>query len=140
MESELKIGKCIQFVKIYIYFIVIKILLYIFGLRRILNFLKRMKARTYLKNRPANEKNSLDVLYIKQQIDNVNIFQIYSAECLEQSLILFYLLLKKNIYNAKLKIGVCKYPFSAHAWVEYNGIVLSNIEFNKKDYSVIEEI
>ncbi|SHE99547.1 Transglutaminase-like superfamily protein [Caldanaerobius fijiensis DSM 17918] len=136
----MKIGKCIQFVKIYIYFIVIKILLYIFGLRRILNFLKRMKARTYLKNRPANEKNSLDVLYIKQQIDNVNIFQIYSAECLEQSLILFYLLLKKNIYNAKLKIGVCKYPFSAHAWVEYNGIVLSNIEFNKKDYSVIEEI
>lgn len=42
------------------------------------------------------------------------------AECLEQSLTL-YVLLRRRGLPVELRLGVQSFPFSAHAWVEYNG-------------------
>jgi hypothetical protein len=46
------------------------------------------------------------------------------ARCLEQSLALYVLLRRRGV-AAALRIGVQPYPFSAHAWVELNGVPLS---------------
>jgi len=53
---------------------------------------------------------------------------IYKANCLKQSLLLWWLLARRGILS-ELKLGTQKSPqesFSAHAWVEYNGEVLGD--------------
>lgn len=46
------------------------------------------------------------------------------ALCLEQSLALFVLLRRRGI-DALLRIGVQTIPFSAHAWVEVDGVAVN---------------
>ena len=48
------------------------------------------------------------------------------AKCLEQSLVLYYLLRRRGIAVQYCQ-GVMAYPFEAHAWVEYAGEVLNDI-------------
>lgn len=48
------------------------------------------------------------------------------AKCLEQSLVLYYLLRSRGIAVQYCQ-GVMAYPFEAHAWVEYDGAVLNDI-------------
>ncbi len=51
---------------------------------------------------------------------------VHHANCLKQSLLLWWLLARRGIL-CELKLGTHKLPqetFSAHAWVEYNGEVL----------------
>jgi hypothetical protein len=48
------------------------------------------------------------------------------AKCLEQSLVLYYLLRRGGIAVQYCQ-GVMAYPFEAHAWVEYAGEVLNDI-------------
>jgi hypothetical protein len=43
------------------------------------------------------------------------------AMCLEQSLALFILLRRRGV-DAQLKFGIQTLPFSAHAWVEVDGM------------------
>lgn len=49
------------------------------------------------------------------------------ALCLEQSLVLYFFLRRSGV-PAELRIGVHPYPFSAHAWVELNGIPVNDVE------------
>ena len=51
---------------------------------------------------------------------------LFKANCLKQSLLLWWLLVRRGILS-ELKLGTQKSPqesFSAHAWVEYRGNVL----------------
>jgi len=51
---------------------------------------------------------------------------LFKANCLKQSLLLWWLLARRGI-PSELKLGTQKIPqdtFSAHAWVEYRGNVL----------------
>jgi hypothetical protein len=59
--------------------------------------------------------------------------------CLEQSLVLWYLLQTKNI-PSNLRIGVRKSPgkFEAHAWVEHNGVALNQTEEMHQHYAAFE--
>lgn len=53
---------------------------------------------------------------------------VYHANCLKQSLLLWWLLARRGIFT-ELKFGTHKIPqekFSAHAWVEYNGEALGD--------------
>jgi Transglutaminase-like superfamily len=59
--------------------------------------------------------------------------------CLEQSLVLWYLLQERNI-SASLRIGVRKSAekFEAHAWVEHDGIALNQSEEVHQHYAAFE--
>src|SRR5882724_10572300 len=48
------------------------------------------------------------------------------ALCLEQSLVLYYLLRRQGV-AARYRHGVQAYPFEAHAWVEYRGYPLNDV-------------
>ena len=49
------------------------------------------------------------------------------ALCLEQSLVLYYLLRRQGV-DVKYQQGVQPHPFQAHAWVEYQGEPLNDVE------------
>jgi len=48
------------------------------------------------------------------------------AKCLEQSLVLYYLLRRHGV-RVKYCHGVQPFPFQAHAWIEYQGQVINDI-------------
>jgi transglutaminase superfamily protein len=48
------------------------------------------------------------------------------ALCLEQSLVLYYLLRKQGV-GVDYCLGVQPHPFLAHAWVEYRGEPLNDV-------------
>jgi hypothetical protein len=49
------------------------------------------------------------------------------AMCLEQSLTLYYVLRRRGV-AVKYCHGVVPHPFEAHAWIEYLGEVISDVE------------
>ena len=48
------------------------------------------------------------------------------AECLERSLLLYWVLRRRGV-PVDLRLGVQLYPFLAHAWVEYDGVVVNDV-------------
>jgi hypothetical protein len=64
---------------------------------------------------------------------------IFRLTCLEESLALWYLLGRQNIWSS-LRIGVRKHAenFEAHAWVEYQGEALNQPEELHQHYSPFE--
>jgi hypothetical protein len=59
-----------------------------------------------------------------QRVITAGVFYPGRALCLEQSLVLF-VLLRRRAVAAELRLGVQPYPFSAHAWVELDGVPLN---------------
>ncbi len=53
------------------------------------------------------------------------------ALCLEQSLVLYYLLRRQGV-PAKYRQGVQPHPFAAHAWVEYRGELINDVPEHAK--------
>jgi len=62
------------------------------------------------------------------------------ANCLEQSLVLWWLLLRRGV-SAGLRIGVRKAEgcMRAHAWVELSGVVLNDAEDVLRRYAPFEQ-
>lgn len=59
------------------------------------------------------------------------------ALCLEQSLTLYFLLRKAGV-DARFVMGVQPYPFAAHAWVEYNGIPLTDVPEHTNHFALFQ--
>ena len=55
------------------------------------------------------------------------------ARCLEQSLVLYYLLRRRGI-AVKYRQGVMPRPFQAHAWIEYGDDVISDVAEHAKQF------
>lgn len=56
------------------------------------------------------------------------------ALCLEQSLVLYYLLRRQGVAVEYCQ-GVVPRPFEAHAWIEYRGEVINDIAEHAKLYT-----
>jgi hypothetical protein len=56
------------------------------------------------------------------------------AQCLERSLVLYYLLRRRGV-PITVRFGVQPHPFAAHAWVEFDGAPLNDIPEHVKQYS-----
>jgi hypothetical protein len=48
------------------------------------------------------------------------------ARCLEQSLVLYYLLRRRGV-ALHYRQGVMPHPFQAHAWIEYRDEVITDV-------------
>ena len=55
------------------------------------------------------------------------------ALCLEQSLVLYYLLRRRGV-AIEYRQGVMAHPFQAHAWIEYDGEVVSDVAEHAKQF------
>jgi transglutaminase-like putative cysteine protease len=60
------------------------------------------------------------------------------ARCLEQSLVLYYLLRRDGI-AARYCQGVKPYPFQAHAWVEYRGEPINDVAEHAGQFARLPE-
>jgi hypothetical protein len=60
------------------------------------------------------------------------------SKCLEQS-VAVYILLRRRGYDARLRIGVQPYPFAAHAWLELNGVPLTETAEAVSRFAVMPE-
>lgn len=61
---------------------------------------------------------------VLEQIVSATAFYPGRSQCLEQSLV-GYVLLRRRGFDAQLKLGVQPYPFFAHAWIELDGVALT---------------
>ncbi|MGH8223674.1 MAG: lasso peptide biosynthesis B2 protein [Woeseiaceae bacterium] len=56
------------------------------------------------------------------------------ALCLEQSLVLYYLLRRQGV-AVKYCHGIQAHPFAAHAWVEYGGVAINDVPERVKPFT-----
>ncbi len=60
------------------------------------------------------------------------------AQCLERSLVLYYVLRKQGV-EVRYCHGVQPWPLISHAWVEYRGEVINDIPERVKEFSRLPE-
>ena len=87
-----------------------------FGFARTLRMLKRRATHQGLN---AEVDNAVDTIAARVAVAAA--FYPGRARCLEQSLVLLYLLRRRGI-EATLRLGVQPYAFQSHAWVECGGV------------------
>jgi len=124
--------------------------LQLFGVRKVTSF--RRRSPTPLRSRPPNteaETPSID-LRLTNGLSAETIARLvriaaergpYRAKCLEQSLVLRWLLLRQGI-DARIVFGARKddEQMQAHAWVEVNGVALSEDNGVYQDFSPLDEL
>ena len=97
------------------------------GFRRWQSLLVRLapSANTTMHRRGASQRQSAEVIARMAAAAARNVF--FAANCLEQSLVLWWLLRRRGI-AAELRIGARKEfeRFEAHAWVEVDSAVLND--------------
>ena len=60
------------------------------------------------------------------------------ALCLEQSLVLYYLLCRGGV-PVELRLGVQPHPFLAHAWVQYQGQPINDVPEHVKRFAPLPD-
>ena len=78
-------------------------------------------ARSIAERRPIISAGTTDVHRIARRVALVAAFFPGRVLCLEQSLALYWLLRMRGV-AANLCFGVHPAPFTAHAWIEYDGV------------------
>ena len=58
------------------------------------------------------------------------------ARCLEQSLVLYYVLRRQGV-AVRYCQGVQPYPFQGHAWIEYRGEVVNDVAEHARQFSCL---
>jgi hypothetical protein len=94
----------------------VKLSLRLAGLRRTLRAIHRMAPPP----RATRSATCDEVECVARRVALVGAFFPGRVACLEQSLTLYWLLLRARI-PATFRIGVLPSQFAAHAWVEYDG-------------------
>lgn len=92
------------------------------GFGRVIKWITR-----HVEQIPASTRSATDsVKAVERVVAVAGALYPGRARCLEQSLVLYYLLRRRGV-AAQYCQGVMAYPFEAHAWVEYRGEVLNDI-------------
>jgi hypothetical protein len=73
---------------------------------------------------------------ISQAVDWAAVLYFKKVLCLQRSAATACLL-KKHGYAAELVVGVQHVPFLAHAWVEFDGLVINDKPYMSEIYSVL---
>jgi transglutaminase-like putative cysteine protease len=85
-----------------------------FGLRRTVRWVRRVVGDRADAVRPGM------ITDVAHAVAKAAAFYPGRAQCLEQSLVLYWVLRRRGV-EARLRVGVQPFPFTAHAWVEHNG-------------------
>lgn len=91
---------------------------------RIVGFRRTLKIARRLARRPNLTMSRDQAEQVLQRIVSATAFYPGRSQCLEQSIV-GYVLLRRRGFDAQLKLGVQPYPFFAHAWIELDGVALT---------------
>jgi hypothetical protein len=78
------------------------------------------------------------IVAIERQVAMAGALYPGRALCLEQSIVLYYVLRRLGI-PAKLRLGVQPHPFLAHTWVELSGLPVNDVAEHVKRFAVLSE-
>lgn len=112
-----------------VFLIFTSILLRLFGFKKTHGLLYRPSGYGPGQN-PEKGERMEEAVQIADTVRFINrAWSFYRAYCLSESLALWYLLRRKGI-DAEFRLGVRTVlgPFESHAWVEYRGTVLNDLE------------
>jgi hypothetical protein len=95
---------------------IVKLAIRGFGFATTLRAIRRL-ANNHVTAAPVAEGEAAE---IAQRVARAAAFYPGKALCLEQSMVVYFLLLRRRA-PVELRIGVQPHGFRAHAWVEYDG-------------------
>lgn len=75
----------------------------------------------------ATDTRTEDVAAVMRQVIRATAMYPGRALCLEQSVAAMFLLRRRGV-DARVRLGVQHYPFTAHAWVEIDGVAVTETE------------
>jgi hypothetical protein len=104
-----------------------------FGYARTLRLARRLSPR------PTVEPSAQLIDQTLHQILKATAFYPGRSLCLEQSIV-GYVLLRRAGLAVDLRLGVQPYPFSAHAWVELNGVPITESPEAVAGYSLLPDV
>lgn len=111
-------------VQAFLVFLVLDAGFRLFGFARVYRLVERWGRRTAARAAPPNPASVVDRTR-RALRTATRYYWRRGLDCLPRSLTL-YLLLRRRGVPATLRIGVKRYPFGAHAWVECLGEVLDD--------------
>lgn len=115
----------ISVVTAFITLAIVKLSLASIGLHRTLNFIRKSKNKMNPSGRMDGSERERVAMNYATAIGHAATYLPGRVECLESAITLAILLSQSSIDN-DFKIGVQKYDFLAHAWVEVDGIVIGD--------------
>ena len=85
----------------------------------------------------VDEKQLGEMKTVAETINRRSIGMKLTSPCLCKSILCYKRLIRKH-YDVEMKFGFKTYPFEAHVWVEYHGMVINDSEEYVKKYIVFE--
>lgn len=113
-------NKRMLFIQTYMFLLIVRMGLLLFGFGKVYRFIAGVKPRNREILRNADERINKVCYTVKA----ASRYQFVQSQCLEQSFVLYYLLKREGV-NVNLCIGVSKWPFASHAWVEIQGEIIN---------------
>jgi hypothetical protein len=106
---------------------------------RTLGYARTLRLARRLSPRVTVEPSAQLIDQTLHQILKATAFYPGRSLCLEQSIV-GYVLLRRAGLAVELRLGVQPYPFSAHAWVELNGVPITESPEAVAGYSLLPDV
>ena len=111
-------------IKAYLLFILIDVGFSVYGFGKVYRFFIKTGEKG-IRNAPQPEDNEIISAICKAVRIATAFYYRPRKDCLPKALTIYYLLRKQGV-PVKFCLGVKKYPFSAHSWVEYQGEIIDD--------------
>ncbi|MCJ7841917.1 lasso peptide biosynthesis B2 protein [Lederbergia sp. NSJ-179] len=130
-----KIKRTFLFMSIYLTLLHVDYLLKKHGFEYIFD---KYTTKYSLENKKTVDETSLQVInQVVKLINTVCRFYPLEAECIQRSLLSYKYIRRVADIEVDMVVGVKKHPFESHAWIELNGMSLTEPEDAIKDFMII---
>ena len=119
-------------------FVLIDLGLYFFGFNRVYKAFGRWTCTLKRRVPEAQEQEVLDRT-LSSVVTATRLYYRRRKDCLPKSLTIYYLVRRQGI-DASLCIGVKKFPFAGHAWVEYGGRIVDDFPRRVPAYTLLTKV
>jgi len=119
-------------------FVLIDVGLYFFGFNRVYKAFARW-TRTLKRRVPEGLEGEVLDRTLAGVVTATRRYYRSRKDCLPKSLTIYYLVRKQGI-DASLCIGVKKFPFAGHAWVEYRGRIVDDFPKRVPLYTLLARV
>lgn len=87
----------------------------------------------------ASDPDIVTVTQVERAVAMAGAMYPGRAKCLEQSLVLYYLLRSQGV-GVNCRLGVQPFPFQAHAWIEYRGEVVNDVPEHARQFTPLASL
>ena len=111
-------------IKAYLLFILIDVGFSVYGFGKVYSFFIKT-GKKCIQKAPQPEDNEIIIAICRAVRTATTFYYRPRKDCLPKALTIYYLLRRQGV-PVNFCLGVKKYPFSAHSWVEYQGEIIDD--------------